>query len=87
MASWLPYVSDFLSADPLRMVVLGALIGAILSMPITWFLTWWYYKRAVEELRESAEEMKRESRQLRRCLQELTPLEAKALETKVRTLK
>ena len=61
MASWLPYISDFLSADPLRMVVLGALIGAILSMPITWFLKWWYYKRAVEELWESAEEMKRDS--------------------------
>ena len=29
MASWLPYISDFLSADPLRMVVLGALIGAL----------------------------------------------------------
>lgn len=82
MASWLPYISDFLSGDPLRMVVLGALIGAILSAPITWFLTWWYYKRAVEDLRESAEEMKRESRQLRRCLQELTPLE-----TRMRTLK
>jgi hypothetical protein len=82
MASWLPYISDFLSADPLRMVVLGALIGAILSMPITWFLTWWYYKRAVEELQESAEEMKREARQLRRSLHEVTPLEAK-----MRTLK
>jgi len=82
MASWLPYISDFLSADPLRMVVLGALIGAILSMPITWFLTWWYYKRAVEELRESAEEMKREARQLRRSLHESTPFEAK-----MRTLK
>jgi hypothetical protein len=82
MASWLPYISDFLSADPLRMVVLGALIGAILSMPITWFLTWWYYKRAVEELRESAEEMKREARQLRRSLHEVTPFEAK-----MRTLK
>ena len=84
MASWLPYISDFLSGDPLRMVVLGGFIGAILSAPITWFLTWWYYKRAVEDLRESAEEMKRESRQLRRCLQELTP---PPLETKVRTLK
>jgi len=82
MASWLPYISDFLSADPLRMVVLGALIGAILSMPITWFLTWWYYKRAVEELRESAEEMKREARQLRRSVHEPAPFEAK-----MRTLK
>ena len=82
MASWLVYISDFLSADPFRMVVLGAFIGAILSMPITWFLTWWYYKRAVQDLREAAEEMKRESRQLRRRLLEGTPPESK-----VRTLK
>jgi len=82
MAAWLVYISDFLSADPLRMVVLGAFIGAILSMPITWFVTWWYYKRAVQDLRESAEEMKRESRQLRRHLLEGSPPEAK-----VRTLK
>jgi len=82
MESWLPYISEFLSGDPLRTVVLGALIGAILSTPITWFLTWWYYKRAVEDLRESAEEMKRESQKLRRGLHELT-----MLETKLRGLK
>ncbi len=77
MSSWLPYIYDFLTEDPLRMLVVGSLIGAMLSVPITWFFSWRYYRRAAENLRDSAEEMKRESQHLRTYLRDLVLLEGK----------
>jgi hypothetical protein len=76
--TWLVYIHDFLTADSLRMVVLGSLIGAMLSVPITWFFSWWFYRKAAEDLRDAADEMKRESQHLRDYLRELVLLESKA---------
>ena len=77
MDMWLAYIDDFLTTDSLRMVVLGSLIGAVLSVPITWFFSWWFYRRAAEELRDAANEMKRESQHLRDYLRDLVLLESK----------
>ena len=77
MGSWLAYIYDVLIADPLRMVVIGSLIGAALSVPITWFFSWRYYRRAAEDLWVAAEEMKRESQLLRRYLRDLVVMEEK----------
>ena len=77
MASWLAHIYEFLIADPLRLAVLGSLMGAVLSVPITWCFSRWYYRRAAEDLRDAAEEMKRESQHLRSYLRDLFQLEAK----------
>jgi uncharacterized membrane protein (DUF485 family) len=75
MELWLARIYAFLIADPLRLVVLGSLIGAVLSVPFTWLFTWLYYRRAARNLRDAAEEMKRESQHLRNYLRDLFRLE------------
>jgi len=72
---WLARIYEFLIADPLRLAVLGSLIGALLSVPVTWLFSWWYYRRAARDLRDAAEEMKRESQHLRSYLRDLFQLE------------
>lgn len=77
MDKWLAYIDSFLLANPLHLVVLGAFIGALLSVPFTWFVTWWYYRRPAEGLRDAASEMKREAQHLRDYLRDLVLLEGK----------
>ncbi len=77
MDTWLVFIHDFLTADFVRMVALGSLIGALLSVPITWFFSWWFYRRAADDLRDAANEMKRESQHLRDYLRGLVLLESK----------
>jgi len=77
METWLASVNAFLNADPLRMVVVGAFIGAVLSVQVTWFFSWWYYRRAAEEMRDAASEMKREAQHLRDYLRDMILLEGK----------
>jgi len=48
--TWLVFIHDFLTADFVRMVALGSLIGALLSVPITWFFSWWFYHKATNDL-------------------------------------
>jgi hypothetical protein len=75
--TWLAYIHQFFGADALRILVLGSLIGALLSVPITWFFSWWFYRKAVDDLRDAADEMKRESQHLRDYLRGLVLLESK----------
>jgi hypothetical protein len=75
--TWLVYIHQFFAADSLRMLVLGSLIGALLSVPITWFFSWWFYRKAADDLRDAADEMKRESQHLRDYLRGLVLLESK----------
>jgi hypothetical protein len=75
--TWLAYIHPFFAADSLRMLVLGSLIGALLSVPITWFFSWWFYRKAADDLRDAADEMKRESQHLRDYLRGLVLLESK----------
>jgi hypothetical protein len=82
MDTWFGYIDDFLTTDSLRMVVLGSLFGAVLSVPITWFFSWWFYRRAVEDLRDAASEMRRESQHLRDYLRDLVLLESKERRTR-----
>ena len=77
MDTWLAFIHDFLTADSLRMVALGSLIGALVSVPITWFFSWWFYRKAADDLRDAADEMKRESQHLRDYLRGLVRLESK----------
>ena len=77
MDTWLAYIHQFFAADSLRLLVLGSLIGALLSVPITWFFSWWFYRKAADELRDAADEMKRESQHLRDYLRGLVLLESK----------
>jgi hypothetical protein len=77
MDTWLTFVNDFLTADPLRMVVLGSFIGAVLSVQVTWFFSWWYYRRTAEGMRDAALEMKREAQHLRDYLREMVLHEGK----------
>jgi hypothetical protein len=75
--TWLGYIHQFFAADSLRLLVLGSLIGALLSVPITWFFSWWFYRKAADDLRDAADEMKRESQHLRDYLRGLVLLESK----------
>jgi len=75
--AWLAYIHQFFAADSLRVLVLGSFIGALLSVPITWFFSWWFYRKAADELRDAADEMKRESQHLRDYLRGLVLLESK----------
>jgi len=75
--TWLAYIHQFFAADSLRLLVLASLIGALLSVPITWFFSWWFYRKAADELRDAADEMKRESQHLRDYLRGLVLLESK----------
>jgi len=75
--TWLAYIHQFFAADSLRLLVLGSLIGALLSVPITWFFSWWFYRKAADDLRDAADEMKRESQHLRDYLRGLVLLESK----------
>ena len=77
MDTWLAYIHQFFAADSLRLLVLGSLIGALLSVPITWFFSWWFYRKAADDLRDAADEMKRESQHLRDYLRGLVLLESK----------
>ena len=77
MDTWLAYIHQFFAADSLRVLVLGSFIGALLSVPITWFFSWWFYRKAADELRDAADEMKRESQHLRDYLRGLVLLESK----------
>ena len=77
MDAWLAYIHQFFAADSLRVLVLGSFIGALLSVPITWFFSWWFYRKAADELRDAADEMKRESQHLRDYLRGLVLLESK----------
>ena len=77
MDTWLAYIHQFFAADSLHMLVLGSLIGALLSVPITWFFSWLFYRKAADELRDAADEMKRESQHLRDYLRGLVLLESK----------
>jgi hypothetical protein len=75
--TWLAYIHQFFAADSLGLLVLGSLIGALLSVPITWFFSWWFYRKAADDLRDAADEMKRESQHLRDYLRGLVLLESK----------
>ena len=86
MANLLTYIYGFLVADPLRMMVLGSFIGAVLSVPVTWFLSWWYYQRQAEDLRHAANEVQREAQHLRHYLRELVLLEEKGRRIKVESI-
>ena len=77
MDTWLAYIHQFFAADSLRLLVLASLIGALLSVPITWFFSWWFYRKAADDLRDAADEMKRESQHLRDYLRGLVLLESK----------
>jgi hypothetical protein len=72
MASWLTCIYNFLTADPRRMMVVGSFIGAMLSVPVTWFFSWRYYRRPAEELRDAANEVQREAQHLRDYLRILS---------------
>ena len=77
MDTWLVFIHDFLTADFVRMVALGSLIGALLSVPIPLFFSWWFYHKATNDLRDAANDMKRESKKLRAYLRGLVLLESK----------
>jgi hypothetical protein len=86
MANWLAYIYNFLTADPLRMMVLGSFIGAVLSVPVTWFFSWWYYRRPAEDLRDAANEVQREAQHLRHYLRDLVLLEEKGRRMKLESI-
>ena len=77
MANWFAYIHHFLIADPLRMMVLGSFIGAVLSVPVTWFFSWLYYRRPAKDLRGATDEVQREAQHLREYLRDLVLLEEK----------
>jgi ABC-type Fe3+ transport system permease subunit len=57
MANWLACIESFLTAHPLANAVLGGFIGAVASVPVAWFFSWLYYRRAANQLRETAEKL------------------------------
>jgi hypothetical protein len=77
MDNWLAYSYNLLTADPVRMMVVGSFIGAMLSVPVTWFFSWRYYGRPADELRDAADEVRREAQHLRDYLRDLVLLEEK----------
>jgi hypothetical protein len=86
MSNWLAYIHDFLTADPLLTMVLGSFIGAVLSVPVTWVSSWWYYQRQAEDLRHAAHEVQREAQHLRHYLRDLVLLEEKGRRMKLESI-